>query len=68
MNKFLIKRAIVLILLGIGISQILSALLGLFFQEVAGAWKPYLPIIVMLSGYGGLLLALWLWDKYQKRR
>ena len=68
MNKFLIKRAIVLIMLGFGITQILAALLGFFFQEVAGAWKPYLPPIVMLSTYGGLLLGLWLWDRYQRKR
>ena len=68
MNKFLIKRAIVLLLLGFGITQILAALLGFFFQEVAGAWKPYLSTIVVLSVNGALLLALWLWDRYQRKR
>lgn len=68
MDKNLLQRAIALILLGFGVSQILAALLGFFFQAFTGAWKGALEIILLIATYGGLLFGLWLWDRYQHSR
>jgi hypothetical protein len=66
MNKSMIYRAIALILLVLGLSQVIAALLGLLFWTVAGAWLPHLSTIAVLSILGSLYWALWLLRRYQK--
>ncbi|MBU0493259.1 MAG: hypothetical protein KKA73_14020 [Chloroflexi bacterium] len=49
MSPYPVRRALALLLLGLGIFQLLASIAALFFWLIAGEWQPYVPLIAVFA-------------------
>lgn len=64
MDDQLIRRAAVLIMLGLGISLLLAGILGLIFRLVSGSWQTHIEFITLASLILSLPISYQIWRRF----